>query len=366
VSWVEPDPGSASILYAGVARGIVRSDDGGETWRLILSGGDSLVIAAPSDSPRLYATTPEALFSSTDGGEAWDLVLPGGGSPLVAPSSPSTLYASTSEGLFRSGDGGESWTRRTGEVVAAPSSSEYHVSDPFLVAADDPDIIFAMGGSSAVDDYPRWLFRSSDGGDTWSLVLGGDTPPEEREHDFVGSVVADPENPSVMYAERQMKPPEAFDFSNVLLKSTDGGATWTVVSPDEWVADCTMIAGITVDPRVPSTVYVLRYLSPLSTNGVSPLLVRSLDGGITWEEVEVPPSRWGNLPLFDPRSAGTLYIGGSDYGLYRSVDGGTTWQNITGELSVAQRIDFIIDAAPGGGVYAAADSGLYRWVPDQR
>ena len=111
-----------------------------------------------------------------------------------------------------------------------------------------------MGNSSAVDEYLRWLFRSTDGGDTWSLVLGGDTPPEEREHDFVESVVADPQNPSVMYAERQLKPPEDPDFSNVLLKSTDTGATWTVISPDEWVVDRTMIAGIAVDPRTPTTV----------------------------------------------------------------------------------------------------------------
>ena len=264
-------------------------------------------------------------------------------------------------------DGGESWTRRAGEVVAASSSSEYHVSDPFLVAADDPDTVFAMGGSTAVDDYLRWLFRSTDGGDTWSLVLGGDTPPEERADDFVESVVADPDESLRNVRREAVEAAGGPRFQQRPSQIDDTGATWTVISPEEWVADRTMIAGITVDPRVPSTVYVLRSYGRSHHRRFGPRLVRSLRRrGTTWEEVQVPASRWGNLPLFDPRSADTLYIGGPEYGLYRSVDGGATWQNITGG-ALGGATHRLRDRRwlPAAVLYAAADNGLYRWVPDQ-
>ena len=70
--------------------------------------------------------------------------------------------------------------------------------------------------------------------------------------------------------------------------------------------------------------------------------------------------------LFDPRSPDTVYVscalvGGP--GLYRSTDGGATWQNITGELADAERLSLVIDSAPGGGLYAVTERGLFKWVP---
>ena len=166
----------------------------------------------------------------------------------MAPSSPSTLYAWTSAGLFRSDDGGAKWTRRASAGLVAPFDANGiplgRLGELVLVAADNPDIVFAMGlangqldsSGTPSNDVPG-LFRSTDGGNTWSQVMEG----------TAGLVVADPENPSTLFAV----PPE----TTGVLKSTDLGTTWTALAPGQWVDP---IVSIAVDPSTPSVVYVVQ------------------------------------------------------------------------------------------------------------
>ncbi len=161
-----------------------------------------------------------------------------------------------------------------------------------------------------------------------------------------------------------------------MLKSTDAGDTWTVVAPaEQWTERAGDIA---VDAHTPSNVYVIQ--SQGLGSGPNPVF-RSPDGGATWEKVDLANLEGLGEPfwsperlLFDPRSPDTLYVPvvravgwGIGAGLYRSTDGGATWENIIGELSgdeaYSVALNVVIDPAPGGGLYAATEAGLFKWVP---
>lgn len=346
------DPTDSSIQYAGTPEGVYKSTDGGTTWKKASTGLTSAavwrLVADPSSASILYAAASAGIFKTTDGGATWNMILGGQGSIVIAPSSPSTLYAWTSAGLFRSDDGGTEWAELTGSGLAPrPEGWGPMFGGLLLVAADDPDTLFAASGAEF-----RQLFRSTDGGNSWSQVLY-----------YSGSLVADPEDPSALYATTSSG---AMSVSGLLVgqvsKSTDRGSTWATVSPEEWTD---AITELVIDPSSPSNVYVF----PQAGSG-SYTVSRSVDGGATWENVGLEGAgRYLEKVRFDPHSPGTLYAltsqaaeSDSEQGLYRSEDGGGTWVNIGGELADAGIVDIVVDFAPGGALYAVTESGLFKWA----
>jgi len=351
------DPSDPSIQYAGTPEGVYKSTDGGQTWKKASAGLTSAavwrLVTDPSSASILYAATSAGIFKTTDGGATWDMILGGQGSLALAPSSPSTLYAWTSAGLFRSDDGGTEWAELAGTGLAPqPEGWGPMFGGLVLVATKDSETVFAVSGA----EY-RQVFRSKDGGETWSQILGSG-----------GSVVVpDSENPSTLYAVT-LSGDMTVDghLAQQISKSTDLGSTWTVVSPTDWGGD---IATIAVDPHAPSNVYVARLLDTGSY-----CLWRSLDGGVTWENVGLEGvGEYLERFRFDPLSSDTLYVltsqaaeSDSEQGLYLSEDAGDTWASIGGEVADAGIVDIVVDSASGGALYAVTESGLFKWVPETK
>jgi photosystem II stability/assembly factor-like uncharacterized protein len=362
------DPSDPAIRYAATDHGVYKSTDGGTTWKKASTG---LVVSPvlgvvpdPSSPSILYAATPEGIVKSGDAGASWDLILAGQGSLVLAPSAPSTLYAWTSAGLlFRTDDGGVNWTRLTGAglvgTLSAPSDAD---GELVLVAADNPDTVFALAGPL--------LFRSTDGGNTWNQVLEGLT-----------AFAADPQDPSTLFAATATGETNKEVYQ--VLKSTDAGGTWTVVSSQPFVH---RLGDIAIDARTPANVYVVERGGAGDYDfGAWPnAIFRSPDDGATWEKVDLidfqglKATGWG-LPstpmrlLFDPRSPDTLYAivmgtTGWTFGatVCRSTDGGTTWQNLVQGSDREGGVNastVVIDPAPGGGLYSTSEAGLFKWVP---
>jgi photosystem II stability/assembly factor-like uncharacterized protein len=347
------DPDHPSTFYAPAtgdvvgADGVYKSVDGGKTWRKASAGlVDSVVwgvVADPSGPSTFYAATPGGIIKSSDGGGTWSMSLVGPvgrSSVVIAPSSPSTLYAWNAAGLFRTDDGGANWDPRGGAYPfnGAVSAAVWLV----LVAADNPDIVFAM------TDRP---FRSANGGSSWYQVFGGTDSASGK-----GLLVADPNDPSTLFA--------ALPGSCAVLKSTDAGATWTAL-PMQWNDP---VVDIAIDARTPSAVYVIKYRAILRAYSLS----RSLDGGATWQKVDLAGAATHlSRLIFDRRSPDTMYaitdMGSASAALYRSTDGGSTWMDITGELAetLAQstELELVIDPASSEGLYVATPKGLFKWVP---
>ncbi|MEQ8764610.1 MAG: hypothetical protein RL885_11830 [Planctomycetota bacterium] len=192
------DPSDTSILYAaGVAGGVWKSIDRGQSWR---PTGDELINLAvcslvidPSDPQVLYAGTGEGfsdhdvyvrglgIFKTTDGGESWQQLrstvegVPDGAFHYVndlvlSPNDPSRVYAVTRSGVWRSLDGGASWSvvlSNPWQLPTQPATRGCLVGCTDLAIRSDrnPDVLWACFGSFTRDG----LYRSTNGGASWLM-----------------------------------------------------------------------------------------------------------------------------------------------------------------------------------------------------
>jgi len=110
----------ANVLYAGTARGLLVSLDGGATWKTLDAAETTAIAVAPSRSSTLYRSA-NGLQRSDDGGATWHAVE----SPVavhhiaVDPRAESSLWIAGEGTLWHSADGGRTWEEQTGNLPAA-------------------------------------------------------------------------------------------------------------------------------------------------------------------------------------------------------------------------------------------------------
>jgi hypothetical protein len=161
------------------------------------------------------------------------------------------------------------------------------------------NVLFALRNST---DPPGAVMRSVDGGATWTSSSTGITDAS------VQGVAISPSSPDVMYAWRTNT--NRFTvFPATFYVSTDGGSSWTPRS-----GPAVSIASLVVNPSQPLTVYV-----------VAGSVLKSTDGAMTWTGT-FGSSTIGANSLVAP-TATTAYIAATD-GIYRSADTGDTWTRV--------------------------------------
>ena len=184
------DPQNTSTLYVlsgAPTRGIFRNTDSGASWRMIyaLSGGlyfDDLAID-PNSPGTLYAPAHftgggAAIFKSVDGGTSWseaDAGLPDLSGPVyfpiqltVDPASPATMYATMSGSLlFKTTDGAATW-HTVGRLPIENLNSQ-RIS-AVVIDHRDSNTLYCPRNESL---QPAVIFKSTDGGDTWTMIPGG-------------------------------------------------------------------------------------------------------------------------------------------------------------------------------------------------
>ena len=143
----------------------------------------------------------------------------------VDPTTPTTLYAGVREGgVHRSDDGGATW-RAVGLPGRSVLSLAIHPVEPAILYAGTDD-----NGDNA-------LFRSTDGGATWS---------ESIKTTGIIAVVIDPNAPETVYAANE---------NGKILRSTDGGATWSREKGSSIFRTPLSLLLVT-DPAQPPAIYV--------------------------------------------------------------------------------------------------------------
>jgi len=320
--------GRAGIAYVGTDNGGVwKTENAGTTWSPLtdavqLVRGVTALAVAQSQPSVVYAGAGSVfgsnygsgVWKSTDAGAHWQSAgLRDAGAItwlLVDPKNPDLVLAAARgidhrrggpRGVFRSTDGGRTWT-----VVlnAEPESGATYLA----WASDDPRVIFATvtqtylapGVSSrSLFEHPRptSLYRSSDEGLTWEN-LKGPTQPELLGATAVGVGA---------HARRVY----LLDHAG-LYRSDDGGASWSVATKSIYTSSKQVL----VDPQDPDVVYTMGTCVYKSTDGGRTMVAfKGAPGGDD-------PNQW----WIDPTDPGHIVYGG-DQGASVSLDGGQTWSS---------------------------------------
>ena len=331
-----------SILVAAGGGGIWRSRDGGASWQSL---GDNLLSLASSAlalderTGALYYGTGDqccdsygaGIFRSPDGGVTWinsngwdqDRNKPqfvAGITPriLLHPFDSRILFVARNSGLWFSSDGGERWTRLVPGFISDAA-----------IDWSNPSRIYAAIGAS-LGDASNGLYRSYNGGMNWERVPG---LPFGSGIGRVSIALA-PSNPLVIYAALVRSSDQQ---SSGVYRSSDGGNSWTPLPAPATLFDS---AGqgqgyfdncVAVDPRDPNVVYL---------GGVE--LWKSTDGGATWRVLSLTADGRTRIIhedqfsiAFKPGNPDTVYVG-NEGGIYKSPNGGNSWQSLNTGLPITQ------------------------------
>ena len=329
------DSGKINLFVGSASGGVWKSTDGATTFKPIFDDQDVQSIGAiavdPSNHQNLWVGT----------GEAW-----------------TRNSVSIGNGIYRSTDGGESWTH-----VGLPDSERIA---KLIVDPRASDTVYAcVPGKLWSDSTERGLYKTVDGGKSWTLVLKG-----SNASTGCGSVAIDPSNPDVLLAglwdfRRQGwtfrsggNGPHAVSGSGVF-RSTDAGKTWTEQLPQAHPGLPAKPYGriaIAFAPSDASTVYAF------VESKDSGLLI-SHDGGSTWEGGDKSqwmvwrPFYFANL-IVDPKNARRVFK--TDGSLILSEDGGKSFSAIGGFVGMHGDVhDVFVDPNNSQHVFAGDDGGLW-------
>ena len=305
----------------------------GLQYRLVgpFRGGRVLAVTGIAGDPNTFyfGSASGGVWKTTDAGASWKPLtdkepFASVGAIAVAPSDANVVYVGSGEaclrgnitygdGVYKSTDAGKTWkniglreTRHIGRVIVDPR---------------DPNIVLVAGmGHAFGPNTERGIFRTTDGGKSWTKVLYVDDKTGGIDVEF------DPNNSSVvfaaMYQVRRM--PWTFESGGPgsgLYRSTDGGVTWTHIQgnglPDGPIGRIT----VSVSAADSSRVYAM---IEAEKGG----LFRSDDGGQKWELVnddqKYRQRAWYFSHIFaDPKNVDALYV--LNTGMFRSTDAGKTF-----------------------------------------
>ncbi len=379
-------PDDPDVMYVTDAwAGVFVSTDGGQTWFPSNEGittragesGDAIPVFCLTIDPHDYDTiwvgtqNVRGIFKSTDGGRTWiemdNGVVEREGITFrgftVDPRSSDIVYAAaelsswvwadeprpgrefdmTGGVVYKTTDGGQNWQA----VWRGDNLARYVWIDP-----RDPDVLYVSTGifdreaanSEPVKGLPggEGVLKSTDGGATWSHANDG------LGNLYVGTLFMHPENPDILLAGTGNN--QYYQGQGVYL-TTDGGASWQRTLRDD---NINAVEFATSDPNI-------------AYAGSAGAIYRSADGGRTWQRLSGSDEGWGppgvraGFPIdfqVDPRDPNRIFANEYGGGNFVSNDGGHTWAVASAGYTGAQVRDIAVDQASGR-VYAAARSGLF-------
>ncbi len=233
----------------------------------------------------LIALTPPAAA----GVGVWTQLGPDGGSVwalAVDPADPSVVYAGTRNGVFKSTDGGDTWTA---------ASKGLGPRGVFVRA-------FVLSGNAVYAGTDDGVYKSVDGGGLWTKASAGIPPSAVSPH--IRALAADPRSPNRIWAST----------NRGVFLTTNGGATWQGRQNGFPRAVDPRGIGVTPDGR---TVYVATRTT----------VYKSTNQGQKWTRVDNGLDSGGFNDLFiDPANPSTVFVGGQ--GLWKTTNGGGKWTRV--------------------------------------
>ena len=375
-------PSDSNTVYATVDSpqlgGIYRSDDAGENWQRVgtdrrawARGSDFAEIDVDPRNKEIVYTAAIAAYRSTDGGKTWTAFkgAPGGDdyhTLWINPENPNIMLLATDQGAVVSVNGGETWSSWYNQ----PTAQFYHVITdnqfPYWVyggqqesgsagvksRGDNGAITFRDWRTVGVEEYgyvapdplhPNLIY----GGkatrfDTTTGQVQNVAPEILRSGKYrflrTAPILFSPVDPTVLYLA-----------GNVLFKTTNGGSSWDIISPDLSREKPEVPASIGIFRRPEMATQQRRGViyavapSPKDINVIwagtdDGLIHVTKDGGKNWKNVTPPAiDSWSKISQIDAShfDVNTAYVAVNRIRLddqkphvYRTTDGGTSWQEI--------------------------------------
>jgi photosystem II stability/assembly factor-like uncharacterized protein len=345
---------------------VYRSDDGANTWRPVLGENDELqgagvqtLLVHPDNSEIVYVASEEGVWRTVDGGGTWSEY----GTDLPPGAGIRTLVLSADDRLYAGSRGYGLYTRSTFHLTEddgwrqLPELGNWGFGPP----AQQTSLLVPTGDSSVLyaGTHPAGIFKTVDEGTNWREINVG------LRNDAVLTLAANPADPRVLYA----------GMAYGLAHSIDGGTTWR--PRDTGWPPHQQVVSIAIDPTNPNVLYACsanednhRQAAPAVSDAAGGTVMKSSDGGATWSEITTgldPGHGFVTLLLdhFDPR---IVYLATRNDGVYISRDGGANWtswnQGLWNQVTVAGNTktkDALQISANGRLLYlGTSGSGVWR------
>jgi photosystem II stability/assembly factor-like uncharacterized protein len=293
------------------------------------TGGRIHAIAVdPRDPSTMYVgSATGGIWKTTNKGTFWTPAFEGQpensfGALAISPANPNIIWAGSGEqqnrqssswgsGVYKSMDAGATWTHAGLAQTASIARVIAHPTDANVAYV-------AAVGNLWKANADRGVFKTTDGGRTWSKILYVDTLTGATD------LVMDPRDPNVLYAATYQRLRSAFGFNgggpgSALYKTTDGGATWKRLESGIPGGDKGRI-GLSISQSNPNVVIAL--VEHATESGT----YRTDDAGETWRRASRtnPRPMYYSHPFIDPTTDKRIWILGTN--IVKSEDGGTTFE----------------------------------------
>ncbi|MBI4641944.1 MAG: glycosyl hydrolase [Candidatus Tectomicrobia bacterium] len=404
---------------------VFRSDDGGATWQRLCEEGDlrrrawyyTHIYADPQD-PETVWVLDLACWKSVDGGRTFTQVPTPHGDDhdlWIDPKNPQRMIEGNDGGACVTFNGGASWST----IYNQPTAQFYHVltdnqipyrvygsqqdntaiSVPSLsvrgaiteiewvkpgggesgyiaVKPDDPNIIIggAIGSGAGPGRLIHYDHRTGQERNitVWPEIIGSGAGAKDLKYRFQWTfpILFSPHDPDMLYVT-----------GNHLLRSTNQGTSWEVISPDLTRNDITRLepsGGPITRDNSGAEVYctIFAFVESPHEKGVfwagsdDGLVHISRDGGKRWENVTPPQlPEWALISIIEvsPHDPATAYVAATRYKhddtrpyLFKTNDYGKSWQTITNGIPETDFTRTIReDPARRGLLYAGTETGVY-------
>jgi photosystem II stability/assembly factor-like uncharacterized protein len=340
--WGEMVEGASSrpdtFFFGAAGGGVWRTDNAGRTWRPLFDSGPTAPIGAiavaPSDPQTVYigAGQPEprydvasgtGVFKTTDGGKSWRAlgleatrhigriwINPTDANIVLVAALGDFFGPNPERGVFRSVDGGGTWTHTL--AIDADTGAVDLAADP-----GDPGVIFAAAWQARQYPWQSYftqvagpgsgIYKSSDGGASWTRLGGAGWPAEPLGR--ISLAVTRTTGGLRIYAVVSAR------TASGLYRSDDGGASWARVNAASAFTSY-YASRVTVDPADPDVVYLVgQSIRRCRDGGKTCEIIKGAPGGDDYHQVWINPARPDHMAT------------ASDQGVVVSVDGGRTWSS---------------------------------------
>ncbi len=429
---VSANPNRVWAIIEAAKGGIYRSDDGGESWHLMTDDHRfrqrawyySHIFADPKSPDSVYILNT-AVYRSNDGGKTFTrLRVPHGDNHAlwIDPNDPNRLINGNDGGATVSTDHGETWT----SIYNQPTAQFYHVTSdnrfPYYIYGAQQDnstvAIASAGLDGSIDtrdwydvgggesgyiapepDDPNIVYAGSYGGEVsrydhrthqqqavnpWPInPIGWGAADLKHRFQWTEPIVFSPHDPKTLYYAGE-----------VLFKTTDGGMSWTIISPDLTRNDKSKQqssggpitkdnTGVEVYDTIFSVVESPAQKDLIWAGSDDGLVHLTRDGGQHWENVtpKAMPD-WGTVSMIEasPTDAGTAYMAVERHKMddftpyvFKTTDFGKTWTKLVNGIPADDYVHAVrVDPKRPGLLFAGTEKGVYvsfndgaKWEPLQ-